>query len=275
MKPSASQWSDLVQAARKNLRLSRAALARLSGVSPQTVKAYELGLRQPSRNMLAAILNALKLERGLRDDILQMAGFASIGAEIGPAVQEGFAFSVPEAATYIETLPWPTFVLDDLMQVVAANAMMRKLWDVNMERDYPDLAGRNMLLFATRPKFADRVLNWEDLVSYGIAVYKGHHLGKETIETPSKYFANILEAMIQDDARYVTRFFALWPKVPPHPAKVRWGYPVVWGEEDGPQIRFQAIVTTCNEPKGLAFNDWVPVDAESWRCLEEMLREQS
>lgn len=271
MDTTASPWAELLQDARKNLRLSRAELARLSGVSTQTVKSYELGLRHPTRPMLRAILEALKLERGLRDVILQAAGFAPIGAEIGPAVQPGFHFAVEEAAEYMETLAWPAFVLDDLMQVVSANSMMQRLWGVDVERDYPDLAGRNMLLFATRPRFADRVLNWDELVSNGIAVYKGHHLGSETIEAPSTYFSNILQAMIQDDARYVTRFFALWPKVEPHGAKVRWGYPVVWGTEDGPQIRFQAIVTTCNEPKGLAFNDWVPTDAESWACMRAML----
>ena len=33
-------------------------------------------------------------------------------------------------------------------------------------------------------------------------------------------------------------------------------------------MRFHAIVSTASEPDGLAINDWIPLDAESWSVLE-------
>jgi len=32
-------------------------------------------------------------------------------------------------------------------------------------------------------------------------------------------------------------------------------------------MRFLAMVSTASEPDGLAFNDWIPVDASSWEVL--------
>jgi transcriptional regulator with XRE-family HTH domain len=267
MQPSANDWSQKLRGAREVLRLSRAQLARAAGVSPQTVKAYELGLRHPTRTVLASILDALKLERGLRDEILEAVGFAAMGSRIGPAAQGGYRFSPEEAAEYVSSLPWPAFILDDLMQVTAANSLVQRLWGVDIERDYPQLHERNLLRFATNPRFAGRLVNWDEVVITGIGVFKGHHLGRETISAPSSYFAMVLEGLMKGDARYVSRFFKLWEDAPPATAKVRWGYPVVWQEPGGRTLRFQAIITEANEPKGLAFNDWIPVDAVTWECL--------
>ena len=35
-----------------------------------------------------------------------------------------------------------------------------------------------------------------------------------------------------------------------------------------------STVTTCDESHGLAFNDWIPVNAETWERIEQLrLRE--
>jgi hypothetical protein len=52
-------------------------------------------------------------------------------------------------------------------------------------------------------------------------------------------------------------------------------YPVVWNEPGIGRISFRAVVTTANEPAGLAFNDWIPADAESWEHLEAVLKSRS
>lgn len=59
---------------------------------------------------------------------------------------------------------------------------------------------------------------------------------------------------------------ALWSATPPAGAKVRWEYPVVWRGDTG-LLRFLAVVSTANEPKGLAFNDWITLHGATWEAL--------
>jgi transcriptional regulator with XRE-family HTH domain len=274
MQPPANDWSRVLQEARNSLHLSRAALAKLAGVSPQTIKAYELGLRHPTRPLLLALFDAMKLERPVRDRILNSAGYASIGAEIGPGVHPHYPFTKEQCGEYVERFTWPVFVVDDLLQIVCANEAAQCLWDMWID-DLPEPASRNMIQFASVPRLADRVLNWDEVAAAGISVFKGHHLGVETLDSPSEYFSQILERLMEGDASYVTRFFALWEKTEPAPPKVRWGYPVVWNEPDVGVMRLEAIITQANEAHGYAFNDWIPLDAQSWENLKALVRMRS
>ena len=54
------EWQVLMREARTAAGLSRAGLARLSGVGAATIKAYELGLRKPSQLLLTTLLAALE-----------------------------------------------------------------------------------------------------------------------------------------------------------------------------------------------------------------------
>ena len=47
----------------------------------------------------------------------------------------------------------------------------------------------------------------------------------------------------------------------------RWHYDVTWRHAQG-RMRFRGVVSTANEREGLAFNDWIPLDAETWLALE-------
>ena len=51
---------------------------------------------------------------------------------------------------------------------------------------------------------------------------------------------------------------------------MRWGYRVVWRDEEFGEMRFHGIVGTASEPSGLGFNDWIPLDAETWAVLERV-----
>ena len=41
---------------------------------------------------------------------------------------------------------------------------------------------------------------------------------------------------------------------------------MVWRGDSG-LLRFLAVVNAANEPKGLAFNDWIPIDAQTWEVV--------
>lgn len=271
--PPASDWSQMLRQVRKSLRLSRAKLAERAGVSVETVKAYELGTRHPSRSLLTAILNATKVERVRRDEILVAAGFAPDSAEMGADRYPNYYFALAEAQDHVDEMPWPAFVMNEYTEVMVANRLVEKLWGVGV-KDYPDQTDRNIIRFASDPRFGDRLVNWDDMMRVGVAVFKGHHRGGETLDQPSSYFDRILEDFIRGDPSYVGRLARLWAETPPNTPKNRWTYRVVWNEPGIGVMSFLATVTTCNESQGHAFNDWVPVDAQTWECLEALRRRE-
>jgi transcriptional regulator with XRE-family HTH domain len=264
------EWSALLRQVRKSLRLSRAALAERAGVSAETVKAYELGLRHPSRALLTAILDATKIERGKRWEIFQAAGFAPDSKELGPERFPDYLYTPEEAQAHCNNLPWPAFVTTEYMEVAHANTLAQKLWAIDLEAALPDTIDRNLLKFASDPRFADRLENWDEAIKVGIGIFKGHHRGGESLDAPSSYFSRFLDDLLNGDLTYIGRLVQLWGETLPRTPKVRWTFPVTWREPDIGRIRMLAVITPCNEELGTAFNDWFPVDAESWANLEQV-----
>jgi len=263
------KWSDELRATRKALHLSQSDLARLAGVSPESVRAYESGRRKPSRESLVTILDALKPERRSRDEILVGAGYAPDGFSLGPNRYFDYMFTLDQAQDHLDGTPWPAFVLDDGLEIVAANQQIQDLWTVDLRREFVGPFQRNMLAMASNPRFAERVLNWDDMVAVAIAVFKGHHLGPEALSAPSPFFDQLLRSFAGGDPRYVARFLDVWQKTPPRTPKVRWWYPVVWRADDE-VLRFRGLVTTCDEQHGLAFNDWIPIDSTTLGYIERL-----
>jgi transcriptional regulator with XRE-family HTH domain len=270
MQPTANDWSQGLYSARTSLRLSRTTLARLAGVSAETIKAYELGLRHPTRLYLVAILDALRLERHARNEILFSAGFAPDGEGLGPTRVPHYMFSPAEAARHVEAMPWPAFVLNEYTEVVFVNKLVERLWDIDLEEEFPNPLDRNLVSVASLPRFADRVENWEETMAVGISVFKGHHRGAEMLDSASPYFKQVLERFLRGDPKYVGRLMQLWQETPPRDPKVRWEYEIIWNEPGIGRLHFISVVNTASEPDGLAFNDWMPVDAPTWEALERI-----
>lgn len=268
--PTASDWPQALLSARKALRLTRPELGRLARVSPSTIKAYEYGIRQPTRIYLCAILDALRVERLTRNEILVMAGFAPDGDELGASRTPHYMYSVVAAAQHVAGMPWPAFVLNDNTEVVACNRLTELLWGIELEREFPNPLDRSLVSVASNPRFADRVENWEEMVGVGISVFKGHHLGPEQLDHASPYFSQVLERFLAGDQKYTSRLLSLWQETAPREPKVRWEYEVQWNEPGLGRMRFLAVVNTASEPDGLAFNDWVPVGAETWERLSQL-----
>ncbi len=253
------------------MRISQRALAKQAGVSAATVKAYELGLRRPSRELLTAILDSLKVERAQRNRILMSAGFAPDGLSLRPDNPD-LMFTIEEAAEEIERYRWPAFALDEFMEVVAANRIAQRLWGVDLRREFTGPIERNLLSVASNPRFAERCVNWDEAIGVMISVFKGHYRGQETLEQPSPYFEVVLQRFFQGDQKYVNRFLSLWDDTPPATAKLRWSYPIVWEEPGIGRMRFHCFASSANEWDGLAFNDWIPLDDKTWQALDALAR---
>jgi transcriptional regulator with XRE-family HTH domain len=264
------EWAELLAKARGELGLSQADLALRAHVSLAAVKAYEQGKRHPARPYLVALLDALKLERARRNQIMQSAGYATDGLEVGPWGYEGFMFTVEEAADMIASVPWPAFIANEMMEVVTANPVAQRLWGVDLRHEFLDAIERNLLSVASNPRFASRCTNLPEAFLVMAAVFKGHYRGPEALENPSPYFAAVLERFLRGEQRYIQPFLDAWQRAEPRTPKVRWEYPVVWEEPGAGVMRFRCFVSAASEPDGLAFNDWVPCDAASWEALSRV-----
>lgn len=262
-------WFRLLARARSRLGVSQADLAARSHVSHASVKAYEEGKRHPSRPYLTAMLDALKIDRVERNLIMAGAGYASDGMSFRPT-HDDLTFTVDEAAQEIERYQWPAFIVDEMMGVPCANRMAQRLWGVDLDREFLDPIGRNLLSVASNPRFAERCVNLDEILAILVSVWKGHHRGPESVDNPSPFFGAMLERFASGDPAVIGRFAHAWQTVPGRRAKLRWDYPVVWDVPDIGVMRFHAFASAASEPDGLSFNDWIPLDAATWERLGQL-----
>jgi transcriptional regulator with XRE-family HTH domain len=267
-----TEWFSLIASARQRLGLSQAELAERAYVSLPTVKAYEQGKRHPSRPYIVAMLDALKIEREERGAILQAAGYAHDWEKLGPVAGD-LDYDLDGAQEAIDKTPWPAFVVNENFEVVAANALVLKLWDVDLAREFTDVADRNMLVLASNPRFASHVLNWDESVGTFVGMFKAHHRGAEALDDPSPNFRATLERFLAGDPQYIGRFLKLWQEVPPKKNEQRWTYPMHWDAGGAGAIRFHCVVSNASFMRSWAFNDWIPRDSASWAVLEGVLGE--
>jgi transcriptional regulator with XRE-family HTH domain len=263
-----AEWRRALRDVRERLKLSRSEAARISGVTADTIKSYELGRRKPSRHHLAAVLTAYRLNHVEQREILGGAGFVGEDRAQTGGVHFNW-YDAEEAEAEAQRHPWPAFVLDEFSRVVAANDAAQALWGVDLRHEFTNPVERNLLSVASMPRFADRCINWDEAIGIILSVFKAHDWAPEQVEDPGPYFAAVMEHFLKGDPKYVGRFFKLWESAPATwEKKERWCYPVVWDEPGIGVMRFDAMATPASHPDGLAFNDWIPLDAETWTALE-------
>jgi transcriptional regulator with XRE-family HTH domain len=259
----------LLVGARTRLNVSQSELAARSNVSLASIKAYEQGKRHPSRPYLAAILDALKVDRGERNQIFVAAGYALDAEMLGPTLFD-MGFTPEGAQAEVDDVPWPAFVLTEFSELACANSIAEKLWRIDLATEFTQPGERAMLSVAAQPRFADCLLNWDEAIGALAAAFKGHHRGPEDLDAPSPIFRHMLERFLTGDPKYVTRFVEIWGRVEPRTPRLRWHYPIVWQHPEAGLMRFDGVVSTCNITDARSFNDWIPVDAESWANLERL-----
>lgn len=96
-----------------------------------------------------------------------------------------------------------------------------------------------------------------------------------SFDEPDPYFAEVLREFADGDPVFLARLVRVWVATPGRDAKVRWSYRVVWRDDEFGEMRFLSVVGPANEPGGLSFNDWPPLDAETWGVLERVKRRAS
>ena len=254
--------------------MSQKALAELVGVSPETIRGYERGTRSPTRVHLRQLIHALELPEAEANQIVDELGLA-LGKRRTLFPSDRFPdyfFTVGELQEYVETVPWPRFVLNNLGEVVAVNKAAQALWQIDFqaERVRRTQAQLNLLSIASEARFAQRMANWDECVATVLAVLKGKPDNPGSLEEPTLYLQQVLAEFAKHDPSYLPRLFTLWQNTPPREAKVQWSYRVDWNDPHAGLVRFTALVSTVNEPDALGLNDWIPMDAATWTNLESV-----
>ena len=266
------EWCDRLRAVRNDSGLSRAELAARAGVSPGTLKAYETNSRRPSREMLTAILDCLKLDRHARNGLLSAAGFAPDSVPSGlelPEPEHSFA----EAMAEIEAALWPAFIANEAMEIVGANGLLQRLWGFPINELRPGVE-RNLLAILSTPRIADRLDNWDEAVGILLSMVKGSYGdGAISPDGSNPYLAAAMMHFLQGDVRYVQRALRLWAEAEPMILKRRFHYPVVFRAPNGTKLRFRVMVNPVNLTDYLTTNDFIPLDAAAWAGVDAARQE--
>jgi transcriptional regulator with XRE-family HTH domain len=263
-RPQLTEWQIALRKHRRAVRLTRDQLAEQAAVSPETVKAYELGRRKPSRELLVAMLDALHVDRAGRNAILMQAGFAPDGQLLAPT-NPGYWFDIDRARKQIANYPWPASVHTEFMEVVALNKPAMALWSIDHDPSELDAMERNLVAGASHPHWTKRIVNWEEIMRIGIGSMKGLSRGPETSpEGTSTYFSAVMERFLAGSPEYVSRVLQMWDSVEPREPSARWTAPL---EVDHPaygRMRFWWISSVASADDGLYFVDLIPSDGATW-----------
>jgi transcriptional regulator with XRE-family HTH domain len=269
MNHTANGWRSLLREARGAVSMTRDELAERSGVAAVTIKAYELGQRNPSRPLLTALLTALGVDRFLRNQVLEGAGFRPDGLDVW-ARNPDFALSLEEALAEAESCRWPAFVSGEGLKLIATNGAYGRLWGRPSSPQGAAAAGDSFLSWLSYPAVADRLKNWDEVMAFLIGELKGSlRFPEEVPEGTSPHIKAALERFFLGDATYIARYLALWERVPAARAKARFSYRVVMDHPRLGVLTFGCLGMGVNEVDGLILNDWVPEDADTWSRLEQ------
>ena len=117
-------------------------------------------------------------------------------------------------------------------------------------------------------RFVDCVTNWADAVSAIASMNKGRP--RRTVQTAlAPGVAAAMEATAGGDPDYLKALLNIWRKA--KPARVQWDMPVIWRDSEFGEMRFIDTVSVASESDVLQFQDWHPIDADTWRVLEKVI----
>ncbi len=267
-----ADWNKRLRAARRDLGLRPGDLAARTGLSEASVRAYEMGRRHPTREHLSRILECLRLDRQSRNELLVSAGLAPDAIE----TPDG-SLSRREAIRLVHDRPWPAFVINEVMEIIAANRVGMRLAGLT-PKDLDDRVERNVLLIAARivatPPTSDQMRDWGVVARRAIARMKAAGVG--TLEDPDPYFAALLERIARGGPGLLHEFATQWDATPARAQpNVSWSFEAQWTLRDGDTLHLHCVATRVNKQDPIEIHDFIPADATSAAILERVAAPRS
>ena len=241
-------------------------------MSPHVIKAYETGLRNAPRDRLEALIAALDIPNAAANEMRESAGFTEVNFLFAGDRGRNFFFTLEELPAEVERTPWPQFVVNDALEVVAANDWVTAVWDIDWASEDASRtrAQRNLLALVSEHRFAERLRNWEEILAIFVSIFKAPAPTSFSIDAPTPYFNEVIEEFLRGEPAFLARLLEIWAVAEPTESKVRSSYPVVWEDPEFGVMRFCGIVTNASYVDALSFNDWIPFDAATWDVLVQV-----
>jgi transcriptional regulator with XRE-family HTH domain len=270
---SAPTWREIIRSERRRVGLTQRELGRRAGIDGETIRKYENGTRVAPRENLDRIFEVLQSSEGTMHRALLDRGFFHPNTRFPIDREPGYYYALEELPAFIDQVRWPVFCVNELGEIVAANRAVQALWGIDFAAEVRrrGRARANLLVAMCEPRFASRLVNWDEILRLFIAADKAVPASRTMLENPGVLFEEIVGAIGSANPAALRRIEDLWATTPPARPKVRWLYPVVWREPGFGDLHFQGIVNAASEPEGIGFNDWVPIDAATWTALDTIL----
>jgi transcriptional regulator with XRE-family HTH domain len=250
--------------------------AQLSGLSYETVRGYENGRRSPTRESLLKLLAVLRMTAAAANAVVEGAGFAAEQTLYPPHEFPQYYYHVDELQRVINHRPWPSLATNDAMYVIAANRALQALWGIDYAKEKRRRSGDQLSLFTIGGdyRFIDRVANWPEIISIIASVNKGRP--QRTVLTAMALgVVAAMQATAGGDEALLKRLLKIWQRAKPAPARVQWDFPLQWRDPEFGELRFRVMVSVASEPDMLSFQDWHPVDADTWQVMDKVMARET
>lgn len=264
---STFDWRVALRSWRKRRGFTQNTLAQRAGLSHSAVRAYENAQRNPSGESLTLLVRALGIPRQDANQILAAAGFA---VDWSTLLDGRYLFDLDQAQQQLDNCPWPAFLTDQSINVVATNRPLEAIFDVDLNTQFQEAGDRNLLGGASDPNFARYVENYDELVSFMIGLAKGDPRFLQNPERPAPWLEEPMSRFLHGDPALIARVMQLWEKAEPIPHKTRHQFEVRWLYRGETAMRFQGVLTVGDVWNELSWNDWIPADPRTWTTLNEI-----
>lgn len=262
-------WKSALREWRTSESLTQAELASRSGLSLAAVRAYETGARHPSATALQSLIDAIGIPREEANRLLAGAGYSvdqysvyNWGLE--PATLQSL---VAEA----NSLPWPSHITNQAFDVVHANRAFQAIMEVDLDYEYTEHGGRNLISNVVDPAFASRMANWDEVIGFMAGLAKADpRWQSDGMDNPAPWLHGPAQRLLQGDPRLVERFFKIWATAQPIPHRMRQRFRLHWLYQGKRLMRFTGVLALANIADELHWNEWAPADAETWAILHEI-----
>jgi transcriptional regulator with XRE-family HTH domain len=263
-------WRLALRRARRNAGISMETLAERSGISYETVRAYENGRRSPRRASLLKVLAALPLTAADANAVLDLIGFAPEPTLYPPHEFPEHRYRVEELQRVVDTRPWPAYVTNESISVVAANRAIQAVWGMDYAKEKRRRHGGELSLFtiAGDSRFTARMTNWTEVLRSIASEIKGRPQRAMAASAEPRAVA-AMQAAAGGDLALLKRLLKIWEKAKAAPTRVQWDLPLRWLDPPYGEMRFTLVISVASARDGLNFHDWHPIDAETWRTLEK------
>ncbi len=213
------------------------------------------------------LVRVLGVPRQDANRILAAAGYA---ADWSTLFEGRYVSDIEFARSQLERCPWPAFLTDQAINVVATNRLSETIFDVELTTEYMNPGDRNLLARVSDPQFARCLENYDEVVSFMIGLAKGDPRSQQNPEQPAPWLEEPMATFLRGDPSLITRVMALWETAEPIPHRTRHQFDVRWLYRGQTPMRFQGVLTIADLWNELSWNDWIPADAETWRILRDI-----